>query len=176
MTAGKAIALTAGFVGALALGVAIGATMDDKWSRTSTDNTVVAESTPAPAAEPARKTAPARPATKSAARKARPAPAPAGSVTMVAVDMWNPELRDRAKEVLNPGTRVELAAADFETAEEFMTVAHAARNTSVPFMVLKHRVLNEGRSLADAIHESKPDVDAKAEAERARAAARADLA
>ena len=97
-------------------------------------------------------------------------------MTTVAVDMWEPELRDRAKAVLNRGTKIDMAAADFATAEEFMTVAHAARNTQVPFMVLKHRVLNEQRSLAEAIHESKPDLDAKAEADRAREAARADVA
>ena len=176
MTAGKASALAAGFVGALALGVAIGTTMDDKWSNASTKNTAVTESAPAPApaAEPARK--PSATPAKSAAKRARPAPAPAGSVTTVAVDMWEPELRERAKEVLNPGAKIDVAAADFETAEEFMTVAHAARNTQVPFMVLKHRVLSEQRSLADAIHESKPDLDAKAEVDRAREAARADIA
>ena len=176
MTAGKASALAAGFVGALALGIAIGATMDDKWSNPTTTQTAVTENAPAPApaAEPARKPRPA-PA-KAAANRVRPAPAPAGSVTTVAVDMWEPELRDRAKAVLNPGTKIDMAAADFATAEEFMTVAHAARNTAVPFMVLKHRVLNEQRSLAEAIHESKPDLDAKAEAERALEAARADVA
>jgi hypothetical protein len=174
MTAGKASALAAGFVGALALGVAIGTTMDDKWSNASTPNTAVTESAPAPAAEPARvrKSTPA-PA-KAAIKRARPAPA--GSVTTVAVDMWEPELRDRAKAVLNPGTKIELAAADFDTAEDFMAVAHAARNTQVPFMVLKHRVLNEQRTLADAIHELKPELDARAEAARARDAARADVA
>lgn len=93
----------------------------------------------------------------------------------VPVGMWEPEFRDRAKTVLNPGARLELAAEDFSSAEEFMTVAHAARNTGVPFMVLKHRVLNERQTLADAIGESKPDVDAKAEVARAREAARADL-
>jgi hypothetical protein len=177
MTAGKASVLAAGFVGALALGVAIGVTMDDKkWWNSSTPDTVAVESTPAPApvAEPARK--PKAAPAKAAARRAHPAPAPAGSVTTVAVDMWEPELRDRAKAVLNPGTKVEIAAADFDTAEEFMTVAHAARNTSVPFMVLKHRVVTENRSLADAIHESKPELDARAEVERAREAARADIA
>ena len=178
MTAGKASALAAGFVGALARGVAIGATMDEKWWNPSTTETAVTENAPAPApapaAEPARKPRPA-PA-KAAATRVRPAPAPAGSVTTVAVDMWEPELRDRAKAVLNPGTKIDMAAADFATAEEFMTVAHAARNTQVPFMVLKHRVLNEQRSLAEAIHESKPDLDAKTEADRAREAARADVA
>ena len=56
-----------------------------------------------------------------------------------------------------------------------MTVAHAARNTQVPFMVLKDRLLNQGQSLAEAIHEFKPELDAKAEVTRARAAARSDL-
>ena len=174
MTAVKASALAAGFVGALALGVAIGTTVDDKWSKESTRDTAITENAPAPAAAPARKSSPA-PA-KAAGKGMRRAPAPAGSVTTVAVDMWEPELRDRAKAVLNRGTKIELAAADFATAEEFLTVAHAARNTQVPFVVLKHRVLNEQRTLADAIHELKPELDAKAEAARAREAARADVA
>ena len=71
---------------------------------------------------------------------------------------------------------MEVAAEGFDSAEQFATVAHAARNTNVPFMVLKHRVLNEGRTLADAIHEAKPDLDAKAEVGRAQIAARADVA
>ena len=70
---------------------------------------------------------------------------------------------------------MEIAADGFRSAEEFATVAHAARNTNLPFMVLKHRVLTEGRTLADAIHDSRPDVDPKAEVVRARAAAKADL-
>ncbi len=48
MTAGKASALAAGFVGALALGIAIGATMDDKWSNPTTTQTAVTENAPAP--------------------------------------------------------------------------------------------------------------------------------
>ena len=42
-------------------------------------------------------------------------------------------------------------------------------------MVLKHRVLDEGRSLADAIHELKPELNAQTEVTRARDAAREDL-
>ena len=56
-----------------------------------------------------------------------------------------------------------------------MTTAYAARNTKVPFVVLKDRVLNQGQSLAEAIREFKPDLDAKAEVQRARTAARSDL-
>jgi hypothetical protein len=71
---------------------------------------------------------------------------------------------------------MQVAAEGFRSAEEFATVAHAARNTNVPFMVLKHRVLDEGQTLADAIHDAKPDVDAKAEVARAQAAAKSDIA
>jgi hypothetical protein len=89
--------------------------------------------------------------------------------------VWDADVRDRVQKVLNKGTSIELAAEDFETPVEFVTVAHVARNTSVPFVLLKHRVLNEGQTLAEAIHETKPDLDAKAEVARARAAAEADL-
>ena len=56
-----------------------------------------------------------------------------------------------------------------------VTVAHAARNTQVPFMVLKDRVVNRNQSLAEAIHEFKPDLDAKADVKRARVEALSDL-
>jgi hypothetical protein len=183
MTLGKASALAAGFVGALAIGVAIGPTVHDKWSNANisehraiasqqTPQTPASERVSAPKTTKANKAA--APARSESIRKA-PAP-PAGAVTQVAVDMWEPELRDRARSVLNRGAKLELAAADFGTAEDFLTVAHAAHNTSVPFMVLKHRVLNEGQTLAEAIREHNPALDAKAEAERARTAARSDMA
>jgi hypothetical protein len=90
--------------------------------------------------------------------------------------MWEPGVRDRVQKVLNRGAQIELAAENFQDAEEFVTVAHAARNTGVPFMLLKDRVLNQGQTLADAIHQSKPELDAGAEVSRARDAARSDLA
>jgi capsid protein len=97
------------------------------------------------------------------------------TVRPIAVSEWRPELRDRVKAVLNPGARLEIAADDFDSTEQFVTVAHAAHDTNIPFMVLKDRVVNHGESLADAIHESRPELNAKAEVTRARAAARADL-
>jgi hypothetical protein len=42
-------------------------------------------------------------------------------------------------------------------------------------MVLKDRVVNRNQSLAEAIHEFKPGLDAKAEVKRARVEARSDL-
>jgi hypothetical protein len=108
------------------------------------------------------------------AKQARAARAAAARTASVNVDA--PALQERLKPVLNRGANMALAAEGFRSAEEFATVAHAARNTAVPFVLLKHRVLNEGKSVAEAIRESKPAVDAAVEANLARAQARSDLA
>jgi hypothetical protein len=178
MTVGKAGLLTAGLVAVFALGAVTGPTLQDNWAGRNTPEATAA----APAVE---KAAPAPGTSERPARRAKSSAAPApdavaprevsSSIETVAVSVWEPELRDRVKAVLNPGSRLEVAAADFDNSEQFVTVAHAARNTNVPFMVLKDRVLNQGQSLAEAIHEFKPELDAKAEVRRARAAARSDL-
>lgn len=157
MTTAKTLVLTAGVAGAIALGVWAVPRMTDEVRETTAP--VAADATPA--ADPD--------VTKDAPRAARRAPA----TPSIAVDA--PELQARLKPVLNRGTKMELAAEGFSSAEQFATIAHAAKNTGVPFVVLKHRVLEEGKSLTAAIRESKPDVNAAAEARRARAAAREDL-
>jgi hypothetical protein len=110
----------------------------------------------------------------------KPAPAPvekAGAPKLVmTVPVTAPALLDRMKPVLAPGTKINLAVEGFSDAEQFATIAHAARNTQVPFILLKHRVLTEHRSLADAIRASKPDLDAEDQVKRARTAAKSDLA
>jgi hypothetical protein len=87
-----------------------------------------------------------------------------------------PDVHKQLKPVMNMGTNMTMASEGFRDAEQFAVVAHAAHNTGIPFVVLKHRVLNEGKTLARAIAESKPDIDAGAEARRARADARESLA
>jgi hypothetical protein len=173
MTLDKAGLITAGLVGVVAIGIATGPTIHKNWSRTDAPVTQTADaSAPSSAtAVPARhaRSAPPRTHHVAAVRKEP------NHIETVAVSMWEPEFRDRVKAVLNRGAQPEIAAADFASAEEFMTVAHAARNTQVPFMVLKDRVLNQGQSLARAIHEFKPDLDARAEVTRAHAAAQQDL-
>ncbi len=186
MTVAKTIALVSAFVGAVALGVAISPTVRDTWSdrkapvatATTSDD---ANATAASKATEGKDATERRVRRASSVEKAVAAPdtlAPRmepGSIRTVAVSVWEPELRDRVKEVLMPGAKPEIAAEDFASAEQFMTVAHAARNTQVPFMVLKHGVLYDGLTLADAIDKFKPELDAKAEVERARSEARADL-
>jgi hypothetical protein len=173
MTSGKAALLTAGLVGVVALGVVTAPTIRNHWSKINTETTTTT-SAPADTSAPAPVKA-KRPAHRAAPREAVTAKKDTGRVDIVAVSVWQPELRNRVKAVLNPGARLELAAEDFTSAEQFVTVAHAARNTQVPFAVLKDRVLNQGQSLAEAIHEFKPALDAKAEVKRARVEAQSDL-
>jgi len=180
MTFGKAAALTVGFVGAVALGVAIGPSVRDGMSDIAHRSTMTSTSkAPAGASERAR-SAPER------AARAKAAPAPMATakanepaVAANAVRADEPRVQERLKPVLNRGANMDIAAKGFLTAEEFATVAHAARNTQVPFMVLKDRVMTEKRpmteSVAAAIREFKPGLDAKAEVTRAQRQARADL-
>ena len=158
MTTAKKVALTAGLAGAIALGVwAVPRVMD------------IERRVDAPVAEvaaPAAAVVEKAPAPRRAARESTVAVLPAST----------PALHETLKPILNRGTKVEIAAEGFSSAEQFATVAHAARNTEVPFMVLKHRVLEERKSLAAAIRESKPGINAAAEVLRARAAARRDVA
>src|SRR6187399_2033165 len=82
----------------------------------------------------------------------------------------------RVKPLLNKGTNVEMAADGFKDAEQFAAVAHAAKNTGAPFMVLKSRILEDGRTLRAALQELRPDLNATIEAQRAQAEARSDVA
>lgn len=176
MSVGKAAALTAGFIGAFALGIAIGPSLTHRMTANDTAapaqaTPVASEKTPAPVATPARRNTPrARPA------DSRPTSAESSVASKVSIPLSEPRLQDKMRPLLNRGARMDVAVDGFKSAEDFASVAHAARNTSVPFMVLKHGVVTEGRSLADAIHAAKPDIDANAEAQRAQRAAKSDIA
>lgn len=160
MTPGRATALSLGLVGAVAFGIWIGPYVRP-----------TAQSAPEPGqiapaaslAQPDQTAAPAR-------RVARQEP------VVPAVSATSTDLQRRLKPVLASGMNLTMAAKGFRDGEQFAAVAHASRNLGVPFMVLKHRVLEEGKSLASAIRELKPDVNAAQEANRARIMARADVA
>ena len=112
-----------------------------------------------------------RPTVRRASRKSTTP----SEVAPVTVSASAPELQRRLKPLLNKGANMEIASQEFKDGEQFATVAHAARNTEIPFMVLKHRVLDEGKSLTKAIQEFKPELDARAEAARARVEAKSDV-
>jgi hypothetical protein len=162
-------AVVLGILALVALGIWVAPSLMDRDTEPATPP-AAAVSTPAEPAAPRRATAPRAVARKNVERTTI---APDVVPTLPATQ---PALQARLKPVLNRGTRIEKAAEGFRDAEQFATVAHAARNTGVPFAVLKHRVLEEDQSLARAIRASKPDVDAEREVMRANNAARFDIA
>jgi hypothetical protein len=102
--------------------------------------------------------------------------APTLTARMAAIPAASPELWNRLRPVLNAGTNRKAAAEGFRSAEQFATVAHAASNTGVQFQVLKQRVVDQHQTLAAAIREFRPNLDATAAVDRAVAMARGDLA
>jgi hypothetical protein len=179
MKSGKTSAATLGLVGGLALGAWIGAEMTQMRDLNTSEPAAVATqaveepAAPAASAKPKRVTRAAR----VAAGPAVDAPAPETETPrlVMTIPVSAPELHARMKPVMARGTKLPLAVEGFTDAEQFASLAHAARNTQVPFILLKHRVLTEGMSLEEAIRASKPDIDARTEALRARGEARADI-
>jgi hypothetical protein len=178
MKTGKTSAAALGLVGGLALGAWIGTELiSDREVAAPEPAAVTAQ---APVEEPTA-AAPAKPrrVTRVARADAAPAveaPAPASAPKLVmTIPVSAPELHERLKPVLARGTKIPVAIEGFTDAHQFATLARAARNTQVPFILLKHRVLTEGQSLEDAIRASRPDLDARTEALRAQGEARADI-
>ena len=169
MTFGKGLALALGFIAAVAIGVLIGPYVTDRETVAKVMPDVADVDQPSSAKSKAR----ARASRAAAARES--AETSEAESTSAAVSMSAPAFEDHVKPLLNRGTNMKLAAEGFKNAEQFAIVAHAAKNTGIPFVVLKHRVLNEGKKLAEAIEESKPELNSATEARQARADARAGL-
>ena len=180
MKPGKTSAATLGLVGGLVLGAWIGSELTMSRTVAPEPAAVTTEAVQAPpaatvAAKPTRATRVTRVA-RAASSDAVAAPMPESTPKLVmTIPVSAPELHARIKPVLARGTKLTLAAEGFTSAEQFATLAHAARNTQVPFILLKHRVLTLGQSLEDAIRASRPDIDARVEALRAKGEARADI-
>ena len=179
MKTGKTSAATLGLVGGLVLGAWIGSelTMGRSDAPEPAAATVKAvEEPPAPAAPKAKRATRVTRVARADASAVVEAPMPESTPKLVmTIPVSAPELHARMKPVLARGTKLPLAVEGFTSAEQFATIARAARNTQVPFILLKHRVLTEGLSLEEAIRVSRPDIDAKTEALRAKGEARADI-
>ncbi len=115
------------------------------------------------------------PAAEPVARPAVPVTHPVVS-NAVAVTPLSTPLAERAKDMLSPGTDLDLAMKGFKSPQQFMAVAYAAKNLDVPFVVLKDKVLNKKMTLARAIAASTKGVNPTLEAQRAESDARAELA
>lgn len=179
MRTGKTSAATLGLVGGLALGAWIGSEMTQMRGVNTPEPAAVTsqavEEAPAPAA-PAKPKRVARVTRAASGGAAVEAPAPESAPKLVmTIPVSAPEFQARMKPVLARGTKLPMAVEGFSDAEQFAALARASRNTQVPFILLKHRVLTEGKSLEEAIRESKPDIDARVEALRAKGEARADI-
>ena len=79
----------------------------------------------------------------------------------------NTKLAARLQQDLPAGMDVQQAGAGFKNLGLFVATVQASKNLDIPFDTLKTHV-NGGASLGDAIHELKPDVDAKAEEKKAK--------
>lgn len=171
MKTGTTSAAVLGLIGGVALGAWLGAAM------TAGRPTAEAPVAAAPAmAAPAPDPVTAKPRRARVTRAAAPTAAADAPKLVMTIPVSAPEFHDRMKPVLARGTKIPMAVDGFTDAEQFATIAHAARNTQVPFILLKHRVLAEGQSLEAAISASKPGLDAASEVAHARSEARRDLA
>jgi hypothetical protein len=85
-------------------------------------------------------------------------------------------LARRLNPLLNERVNLDTVANGFQTTEDFAATVHASRNIRVPFTLLKHEVVDEGKTLADAIQTVKPTANTSLEADLARSEARVDLA
>ena len=165
MTATKATALALGLAGAYAIGVWTGPYVMESARMTGSETTTPVVQVDQPSA---REDVP-QPANRVARAVAGPASSPFEPIMTASAT----PVQQHAKSLLNQGTDVEMAADGFDDATLFVSTAYAARNTGIPFMLLKHRMLKEGRTLSEAIRMSKPELEAVLEMERARTKARA---
>jgi hypothetical protein len=72
------------------------------------------------------------------------------------------------------GMSTEEACTGFKNVKDCAAALHASQNLSIPFGDLKAKVTS-GQGLADAIHQLKPDANARAEVKRAEGQAEGDV-
>ena len=170
MNLAKTSALVVTLAGAFSLGVWSGPRLTERRdvveqaspvARAAASVPEIKHAVPAPSRQPSRRTSPMR---------------AASGTTPKTVWAGGADLQKRLKPLLNKGADMDIASQDFEDGEQFAMVAHAAHNTEIPFMVLKHHVVKEGKSLSEAIRQFNPSLDALAEAKRAQVEAKSDVA
>ena len=83
------------------------------------------------------------------------------------------EPNTRLAAITPPGMSTEQACTGFKSIRECAVALHAAQNLSIPFPDLKSK-LTGGQKLGAAIHDLKPEANAKEEARRAEEQARSD--
>lgn len=88
----------------------------------------------------------------------------------------NTKLASKLQSLLPAGTDLQTAAAGFKNLGQFVAAVHVSHNLGIPFDQLKAKMTGTGaESLGKAIHELKPDANAKAEAKTAESEANQDM-
>jgi hypothetical protein len=88
----------------------------------------------------------------------------------------NTNLSSRLTTLLPEGTNLQEAAQGFKNLGQFVAAVHVSKNLGVPFEDLKVKLTGlDSEKLGKAIHELKPDVNAKAEAKKANKQAKQDI-
>ena len=86
----------------------------------------------------------------------------------------NTNLSSKLQALLPPGANVHDAAKGFKNLGQFVAAVHVSHNLDIPFHDLKSKMLSR-ESLGNAIHDLKPDVNAKEEAKKAHKQAKQTL-
>jgi hypothetical protein len=88
----------------------------------------------------------------------------------------NTKLASKLQGLLPPGTDLQTAASGFKNLGQFVAAVHVSHNLGIPFDQLKAKMQGPpAESLGKAIHELKPDVDAKAQTKTAESEAHQDM-
>ncbi|SRR5712692_3047966 len=97
-----------------------------------------------------------------------------GSKTTSDLLTQNTKLSSNLQGLLPKGTNLQDAAKGFDHLGQFVAAVHVSHNLGIPFDDLKAKMMN-GDSLGQAIHELKPNVDAKKETIKANQQALEDM-
>ena len=88
----------------------------------------------------------------------------------------NTKLASKLQSLLPPGTNLQTAASGFKNLGQFVAAVHVSHNLGIPFDQLKAKMQGPPtESLGKAIHQLKPDADAKAQTKTAESEAHNDL-
>jgi hypothetical protein len=95
--------------------------------------------------------------------------------TMDAKLSQNSKLTSKLESLLPSGMTAKDACSGFKNLGQCVAAVHVSKNLNIPFADLKAKVTGDSaESLGKAIHEIKPDANAKAEAKKANAQAKHD--
>jgi hypothetical protein len=88
----------------------------------------------------------------------------------------NTHLATQVQGLFPAGTDLKQASSGFKNLGQFVAAAHVSKNLGIPFDQLKSKMTGDPKlSLGKAVHELRPDVDAKAETKKAEREAKEEI-